>query len=122
MRKKILVIEDSPTKMILLSNRLRNGGYEVIAASDGATGLHKMREEKPDLVITDIIMPGMDGFELCRHAKADEELKKIPVVFITSSAYKWNADKCKEAGADGFIDNPYEGDALIQEIGRFLKG
>lgn len=122
MRKKILVIEDSPTKMILLSNRIRHGGYEVIAASDGATGLYKMKQEKPDLVITDIVMPGMDGFEVCRHAKAEEELKNIPIVFITSSAYKWDADKYKEAGADGFIDNPYEGNALIEEIDKFLKG
>lgn len=121
MGKKILVIEDSPTKTILLSNRIRQGGYEVLSAADGATGLYKMRQEKPDMVITDIVMPGMDGFEVCRLAKADPELKKIPVVFITSSAYKWDSNKYREAGADGFIENPYESNFLIEEIKKFLK-
>jgi len=120
MGKKILIIEDSTITIVLVKMRLENDGYTVISAIGGEAGLEKMREEKPDLVILDVRMPEMDGFEVCRIAKNDPELKNIPVIFLTTRVQKSDFEKGKEVGVDGHIGKPYEGAGLVKEIKKFL--
>ncbi len=121
MPKKILVVDDCRTILFFVTSRLTDSGYEVISASSAQEGLEKMRESKPDLVILDVVMPKMDGFELCRIIKSDPELKTIPVIFLTVATQKWDAAKAREVGADGYITKPYQGAALVEEIEKFLK-
>lgn len=121
MAGKILVIEDNLATVNMLITRLEWAGYKVIAALDGETGLIKMKQEKPDVVLLDIRMPGMDGFEVCRKAKSDPALKKIPIIFLTTASQESDIKRGKEAGGDGYITKPYEGRALIEEVSKFIK-
>lgn len=120
-KKKILVVDDSPTIISLVSKRLEFGGYEVISAGDGRSGLDKMKESMPDLVIFDIQMPGIDGFQACRAAKSDPLLKNIPIIFLTSTDEDINEEKYRSAGADGYITKPYEGSGILEKVNSFLK-
>lgn len=119
--KKILVVEDSPTILCLVIDLLEYNGYKVVSANDGETGLSKMKEAKPDLVVLDIRLPGMDGYQVCCIAKSDPELKNIPIIFLTTSAQKREIEKAKEVGADGYVTKPYEGKGLVEEIDKFFR-
>lgn len=118
---KILIIEDSPTIGSLLTERLKASKFEVISAENGKVGLDKIRTLKPDLVLLDVFMPEMNGYEVCRIAKSDPELKNIPIVFLTACAQDADIEKGRAAGGDGYLTKPYEGKALITEIQRLLK-
>ncbi len=121
MAKKILVVEDSATMVSLLKARIEASGFEVIAAADGTDGLAKIKDEKPDLVILDVRMPGMDGFEVCRLAKADPQTKDIPIIFVTTASQQKDLARGKEVGGDGYITKPYDGKLIITEINKLLK-
>lgn len=120
MPNKILIVEDSPTIVTLLSFRLKENGFLVESAENGKIGLEKMRNINPDLVLLDVRMPEMDGLELCRIAKSDSELKKIPIVFLTTMTESWARDKAKELGAEGYFVKPFVGIDLVQEINKLL--
>jgi CheY-like chemotaxis protein len=123
---RILVIDDDPvfvesTKMILESK-----DYQVLTALDGDKGLQKVREEKPDLVLLDIIMPTQDGFHVCEEIKKDPQLADIPVVMLTSFAQKkGETDIPVSAGleleAEGYIDKPVAPEELLRYVGKMLK-
>lgn len=121
MAKKILIIEDNVSTVSMLMTRIEYAGYEVVSAPDGESGLIKMKDEMPDLVLLDVRMPGIDGFEVCRRAKADKALKKIPVIFVTTASQDSDIKKGKEAGGDGYITKPYDGKDLLKEIKKFVK-
>lgn len=121
MKKKILIVEDSPTIAELVSYRLTHAGYEVISALDGEIGLRKMREDNPDLVLLDVRMPGIDGFQVCRMAKNDPAIKSIPIIFLTALDQQSDLAKAEEAGVDGYLTKLYEGNELVEKIGSFLK-
>ncbi len=121
MAKKILIIEDSAIAVSLLKARIEASGFETVAAADGTEGLAKIKSEKPDLVILDVRMPGMDGFEVCRLAKSDPQTKGIPILFVTAVNQQKDIQRGKEAGGDGYITKPYDGKVLITEINKFLK-
>jgi DNA-binding response OmpR family regulator len=121
MAKKILIIEDSPTTIEMLEYRLKNSGYDVISADNGETGLAKIKTEKPDLVVLDVRMPGMDGFEVCKLSKKDPETKDIPIVFLTTAIQQKHKEKGKEVGADGYITKPFDGKEMLDQIKKFLK-
>lgn len=121
MKKKILIIEDNLLTSDMISLRLSESGYDVVPAYDGKAGLAKIKELRPDLVILDVRMPEMDGFEVCRLAKNDPDIRKIPIIFLTTSSQKADFNKAKEAGADGYMTKPYEGKGLVSEINKFFK-
>ena len=121
MKKKILVIEDDNTTVDLLTMRLEHSGFEVSSANNGKDGLKKIHEEKPDLVLLDVFMPVMNGFETCRQAKQDEEIKHIPIVFLTTASQESQIEEGKKAGADGHIIKPYLGSGLVEKIKEYLK-
>ncbi|MDD5432519.1 MAG: response regulator [Candidatus Omnitrophica bacterium] len=121
MAKRILLIEDSQTTVALLKERIEAANYEVLAAYNGEDGLKQMKDLKPDLVLLDVRMPGIDGFEVCRIAKDDPEIKSIPIIFVTTAAQEVDVEKGKKLLAEGYITKPYEGKELVKEIRRVLK-
>jgi response regulator RpfG family c-di-GMP phosphodiesterase len=115
--KRLLIVDDIPQNLYLLEVLLKTHGYEIESAVNGKEALEKARENLPDMLITDILMPGMDGFSLCRIWKTDPELKKIPLIFYTAT---YTDEKDKEfalgLGADRFVVKPMEPDDLLQIV------
>ncbi len=120
--KRILVVDDVAANLYILNILLSTNGYEVAEASNGKEALENARSNPPDLVITDILMPVMDGFSLCRAWKADEELRNIPLIFYTAT-YTDPRDQqlALNIGADGFLVKPLEPDILLKNIRSVLQ-
>ena len=116
----ILIAEDSPTQAELLRGLLEEQGYLVTAAGNGRQALDAARARKPTLVVTDIVMPEMDGYALCRAIKDDEHLADVPVVIVTSLAEIQDIVMALDCGADNFIRKPYEPGALVARIQYIL--
>jgi two-component system, OmpR family, response regulator VanR len=112
----ILIVEDSPTQTKLLRLILEENKYIVESAPNGVRALECIRYKKPDLIITDIVMPEMDGFELCKTLKSDPDLRLIPVMLLTSLSNPEDVIKGLQAGADNFLTKPYEDTFLISCI------
>ena len=115
-KKKILFIEDEPDQIMLIKNRLEASGFEFASAQNGEEGLKKAKEEKPDLVLLDIIMPKMDGYEVCRELRKDPASKNTPVIAITASGERDIEKKCLSAGANAVIIKPYDSINLVNKI------
>jgi len=116
MPKKILVVDDEPNIIKVLESRLSHSGYDIITAVDGKTCLKKAKDEKPDLILLDIILPGLNGFEVCKHLKKDKETKDIPIIMLTSLAGEKDLSKGLEEGASCFITKPFNPVDLLYEI------
>lgn len=121
MPKKILLIEDEADQIKVLKKCLEASGYEFISAIDGTQGIKKTLQEKPDLILTDVIMPNMDGFELCRRLKQTPQTKNIPIIILTAIGIKNLEDKARACGADMAVRKPYESKELIALIKTLLK-
>lgn len=120
MPKKILVVDDETELLKALSIRLKTSGYEVITASDGQEGLEKAKSLNPDLIVLDVLMPKMDGYEACRMLKFDEKYKSIPIIMLTAKAQDIDKVMGKKVGADDYITKPFETQDLIDKIKRRL--
>ena len=118
--KRILVIEDQEDNRAILRDLLTASGYVLIEATDGAAGVAKAAAERPDLILMDIQMPVMDGYEATRRIKADPTLKAIPIIAVTSYALSGDEAKTRDAGCDGYIAKPYSPRALLALIKSFL--
>ncbi|MFH1001504.1 MAG: response regulator [Bacteroidota bacterium] len=122
MKTKILIADDKEENLYLLQSLLNANGYEVISAENGEEALNKAIENPPDLIITDILMPVMDGFTLCKKWKAHKTLKKIPFIFYTATYTDENdVEFGLHLGADRFILKPQEPDDLLQIVTEILK-
>lgn len=117
----ILIVEDSLTQAVRLRYILEHEGYHVLVANNGVEALGALRQATPAMVISDIMMPEMDGFELCRRIKADERLMDIPVVLLTALNDPEDVFKALQAGADNFITKPYESLTLLDNLRRILS-
>ena len=106
--RKILVVEDSPTQLKLTVEALDGQGYEILTAMDGKEALEKVLSEKPELVLLDVVMPVMDGFQVCRKMKASPTMKHIPVIMLTSKNQKADAFWGKKQGADLYLTKPFD--------------
>src|SRR4030042_4233173 len=115
----ILIAEDSPTQAEQLRYILETEGYQVSVARNGKEALSLLSKSRPTAVISDIVMPEMDGYQLCRQIKADERLKDIPVILVTSLSEPRDVIKGLECGADNFITKPYDETFLLSRI-RYL--
>jgi CheY-like chemotaxis protein len=120
MRFTILVIDDNPVNLKLASEVLLADGHEVIRAEDAEQALGLLRARMPDVVLTDIALPRMDGLELTRHLKADPRYRHLPVVALTASAMKGDEARILEAGCDAYIAKPIDTRTLTAQILRVL--
>ncbi|PSN20835.1 two-component system response regulator [filamentous cyanobacterium CCP5] len=118
---KILLVEDNEMNQDMLSRRLNRKGYEVIIASDGAKGLAMSMSDKPDIVLMDMSLPIMDGWEATRRLKADSSTKNIPVIALTAHAMSGDREKSLSAGCDDYETKPIELPRLLQKIENLLQ-
>lgn len=118
---EIMVVEDSPTQAEALKMLFYGNGYKVIMAENGKVALDLARKHVPDLILSDILMPEMDGYELCSAIKNDKALKEIPVMLLSELSKKEKIDRGYDAGADGYITKPYGDDYLLNKINILLK-
>ena len=120
-KKKILVVDDEPDILKVTSIRLKKLGYNVLTAADGKEALDTMRSENPDLVLLDLVMPIMNGAEVCEQIKNDKTLKHTPIILFTASGSSdMTAEKIKKIGADGYIVKPFEPEELMGKIEGIL--
>jgi CheY-like chemotaxis protein len=117
---KILLVEDNEFNRDMLSRRLQRRGFEVALAEDGETGIAKARSEKPDLILMDMDLPVLDGWEATRRLKTDASLKSIPIIALTAHAMQSDCDRAYQAGCDDFATKPIEFAELISKIDRVL--
>jgi two-component system cell cycle response regulator DivK len=118
--KKILVVEDTEDNRQILRDLLGMAGYDMIEANDGAEGVSQATEHKPDLILMDIQMPVMDGYEATRRIKANPELKSIPIVAVTSYALSGDEEKARAAGCDAYIAKPYSPRQMLAKVRQIL--
>jgi len=121
LNKKILIVDDEVYILHILDFSLGAEGYEVITAADGEEAIERAKKEKPDLVVLDIMMPKVDGFEACRRLKADPETSPIPVILLTAKGREVDRRMGMEVGADDYIVKPFSPNKLIEKIGSFLS-
>ena len=107
MSKRILVVEDQEDLRGVLRDLFTNSGYDVIEAVDGATGIARAKSDRPDVILMDIQMPVIDGYEATRQIKADPDLASIPIVAVSSFAMKGDEEKARAAGCDDYVTKPY---------------
>ena len=113
---KILVIEDNEMNRDMLTRRLERRGYEVIVAADGEEGISKVKSDHPDLVLMDMDLPILDGWEATRRLKAAEETRAIPIIALTAHAMAGDREKALEAGCDDYDTKPVEFARLVHKI------
>ena len=113
---KILLVEDNEMNRDMLSRRLERKGYTVVCALDGQQGVDLARTEKPDLILMDMSLPVLDGWEATRRLKAQEATKGIPVIALTAHAMATDEQKAREAGCDDFDTKPIELPRLLEKI------
>jgi len=118
--KRILVVEDNETNMYLIRFMLEKNGYEVIEAGDGAVGVELAVKEKPDLIIMDIQLPGIDGLEATKRIRASEADGDIPIIALTSFAMAGDRERALAAGCTGYIEKPINPETFMAEIEKYL--
>ncbi|OGB90533.1 hypothetical protein A2625_03190 [candidate division WOR-1 bacterium RIFCSPHIGHO2_01_FULL_53_15] len=120
MAKKILIIEDYPATSKMIADILELEGFEAVIEPDGITGLKKAAEEKPDLILLDIMLPGMDGLEVCTALKTDPRTKTIPIIILSVKASNEEIKAGLDCGAEDYITKPFEPLQLIEAVKKYL--
>ena len=120
MSKRILVIEDQEDNRQIVRDLVTASGYELIEATTGEEGLEVAARERPDLILMDIQLPGIDGYEVTRRIKANPKLSKIPIIAVTSYALSGDDKKAFAAGCDGYVTKPYSPRLLLAKIREYL--
>ena len=120
MTKRILVVEDHEDNRQILRVLLGSAGYEMIEAHDGETALTTAASERPDLILMDIQLPGLDGYEATRRIKADPALRGIPIIAVTSYALSGDEDKARAAGCAAYVAKPYSPLELLTKLREYL--
>ena len=122
MTKRILIIEDQEDNRAILRDLLSRAGYELIEAVDGEEGVKLAQSERPDLILMDIQLPVIDGYEATRRIKAIVDLKSIPIIAVTSYALSGDEAKARAAGCDGYVTKPFSPRQLLAKVREFLPG
>jgi two-component system cell cycle response regulator DivK len=120
MSKRVLVVEDHEDNRRILRDLLTSAGYEPIEAVSGEEGVALAETHRPDLILMDIQLPGLDGYEATRRIKANPALRHIPVIAVTSYALSGDEVKAKEAGCDAYVTKPFSPRALLAKIREYL--
>jgi len=117
----ILLIEDNEMNLDMLSRRLERKGYSVISAGDGLSGIEKANQKSPELIIMDLSLPILDGWEAAKKLKADNATKSIPIIALTAHAMKGDREKALNAGCDEYDTKPVNFDRLLEKIRKVTK-
>lgn len=114
--KRILVVEDSPAYLQLMRQALESRGYTILTAGDGEQALEQARLHRPDLILLDVVLPRMNGYQVCRQLKNESGMKEIPIVMVSSKTQEFDRYWGLKQGADGYITKPFEPLALVAEV------
>ncbi len=120
MDKKILVIEDDPATLRLVDYSLRHKGYQVLTASNGLEGMRKVHNEKPDLIILDVMLPGMDGFEICHRLRSEPDTSQLLILMFSAKAQEIDKDIGLKVGADDYLTKPVDPGVLVSRVKSLL--
>jgi len=119
-KSKILIVDDDPIALETMAAILEIRDYEVLMAPSGLEGISKARREKPDLIIMDVTMPGLDGFATCKMIRENEEIKGIPVILLTGKGMMGDVEKGFAAGASDYMIKPVDWDGLLLKIKKLI--
>lgn len=117
---KVLVVEDNPVNMRLAVLLLQQGGHSVLQAADAADGIEQARRQRPDLILMDMQLPGMDGLEATRLLKRDPQTRDIKIIALTAFAMKGDEDKIRAAGCDDYVTKPFHHATLLAAVSALL--
>jgi two-component system cell cycle response regulator DivK len=120
MTKRILVVEDQEDNRQIIRDLLASTDYEIVEAENGVEALAAVGKQRPDLILMDIQLPILDGYEATRRIKADPALRSIPIIAVTSYALSGDEDKAREAGCDAYVPKPYSPRQLLAKIREYL--
>ncbi len=120
-REKVLVVDDEREFVDVISERLGAKGFDILRAFDGKEGIERARADKPDLIILDIAMPEMNGYDVCRKLKLDEKLKDTPIIILTAKFQPNDISFGVGMGADAYLTKPLELEPLLQTVKALLK-
>lgn len=119
-KTKILIVDDEPNILLSLDLLMRRNGYDVFVARNGQEALELLKEQNPDLIILDIMMPDVDGYEICRIIKSSEQYKKCKVVFLSAKSKESDIEFGLSVGADAYLTKPFSTRMLVQKIKELL--
>ena len=119
-KKRILIIEDQDDNRAIMRDLLGAAGYELIEATDGGEGVELARKERPDLILMDIQLPVLDGYEATRRIRTYAELKTVPIIAVTSYALSGDEAKTRAAGCDGYVAKPFSPRELLAKVREYL--
>ncbi|HUH12464.1 MAG TPA: response regulator [Longimicrobiales bacterium] len=119
-KKRVLLVEDNEDNLVVYRTILDHVGYHVIEARDGEEGVNRAREELPDMVLIDVSIPKMDGWEVTRRLKAGDDTRHIPVVALTAHALEEDRQRAVDAGCDGYLAKPVEPRRVVEEVQKFV--
>src|SRR3954466_1414428 len=121
MPKKILLADDSITIQKVVELTFSDGDYEVVAVNNGAKAIQKLSEMRPDIILSDIIMPEKNGYEVCEYVKSHPELRNLPVVLLTGTFEPFDPDRAEKAGCDAVVTKPFESQSLIHKVEELIE-
>ena len=121
MTKRILVVEDQEDNRRILRDLLTSVDYEMLEVEDGEAAVRAAKKHRPDLILMDIQLPIMDGYEATRRIKADPDLRAIPIIVVTSYALSGDEEKARDAGCDAYVAKPFSPRQLLAKINEYLK-
>lgn len=120
MAKRILVVDDEARIVTVIQKRLESAGYEVITAMDGTEALTKARSANPDLIVLDLILPKINGYQVCSILKRDSYYKQIPILMLTARSQERDVDEGMRVGADAYMTKPFKNEILLGQIEQLL--
>jgi CheY-like chemotaxis protein len=120
MAKKVLVVDDHPDAVNILTMVLQKGGYQTVSAQDGAEALQKIHKENPGMVLLDVMMPKMDGYDVCRAVKADPETRHIPIVMLSARTDSASREKGRSLGAADYLAKPIDPAEILKKVQEYL--
>ena len=119
-QKKILLVDDSPTVLLMERLLLQNESYALLSASNGMEAVEAAFAQQPDLILMDVVMPGMDGFEVCRILRSDRTTRATPIILVTTKASLEHVERGYESGCNDYVTKPFNGNELRAKIENFL--
>lgn len=120
MSDKVLIVDDEPNILLSLEYLMKKEGYEVFIARDGEEAIEIINKEKPKLIILDIMMPNVDGYEVCQYVKGSDELQHIKVIFLTAKTREADVNKGYEVGCDLYLTKPFSNKQIISKVNELI--